>query len=45
MLLLLYGPNDYAREQKARDIIDTKKKQYPDAPYKVFNGDDGACKD
>lgn len=40
MILLLYGPNEYAREQKVRELIISKRAQYPHAPYSSFLGDD-----
>lgn len=40
MIIFLYGPNEYGRSQKAQELVDSKRAQYPDAPYKLFWGDD-----
>ena len=40
MIILLYGPNTYARDEKARELISSARVKYPDAFYEAIFGDD-----
>ncbi|MCL5012207.1 MAG: hypothetical protein M1320_02160 [Patescibacteria group bacterium] len=42
MVILLYGPNAYARDKKERELIDAARQKYPDALYAVFDMEDEA---
>ena len=40
MIILLYGPNTYARDEKARELIESARIKYPTASYEVISGDE-----
>ncbi|MFA7201774.1 MAG: hypothetical protein WC099_02170 [Candidatus Paceibacterota bacterium] len=40
MILLLYGPNIYARDKKAHELINAAQKKYPNASFETLFGDD-----
>lgn len=45
MIILLYGPNAYARDEKARELIDSARVKYPHASFEVVFGDDESVYD